>query len=40
MKMTLVVVGEKVKYGIFEENSGKFWGEVYSILAEPNINKH
>lgn len=26
--------GQKVEYGIFEENSGKFWGEVYSILAE------
>lgn len=28
--------GKKVEYGIFEENSGKFWGEVYSILAEHN----
>ena len=25
---------QKVEYGIFEENSGKFWGEVYKILAE------
>ena len=27
---------QKVEYGIFEENSGKFWGEVYKILAEHN----
>ncbi|MCH5242408.1 MAG: SDR family NAD(P)-dependent oxidoreductase [Muribaculaceae bacterium] len=27
---------QKVKYGIFEENSGKFWGEVYKILADHN----
>ena len=25
---------EKVKYGIFEENSGKFWSDVYKILEE------
>ena len=28
--------GQKVEYGIFEGNSGKFWGEVYSILAKHN----
>ena len=28
--------GQNVGYGIFEENSGKFWGEVYKILAEHN----
>lgn len=30
--------GHKVEYGVFEENSQKFWGEVYSILAEHNKN--
>ena len=27
---------QKVEYGIFEENSGKFWGDVYKILAQNN----
>ena len=28
--------GQKVEYGIFEENSAKFWGEVYSIMTSHN----
>lgn len=28
--------GEDVRYSIFEENATRFWGDVYSILAEHN----
>lgn len=26
--------GQPVEYGIFEENSGKYWGEVYSLMSK------
>lgn len=28
--------GDKVEYGLFEENSGKYWGEVYRIMTSNN----
>lgn len=26
--------GQPVEYGIFEENSGKYWGDVYSLISK------
>ena len=36
LKPSKLYEGEKVEYGLFEENSGTYWGEVYSIMTFNN----
>ena len=36
LKPSKLYEGDKVEYGLFEENSGKYWGEVYRIMTSNN----
>ena len=36
LKPSKLYENDKVEYGLFEENSGKYWGEVYRLMTSNN----